>query len=77
VAYPNGIEPEPKKRRGIKMTPYDAVAGRREFEQLGRAVVAANLVVPIAGEYALADAAKSHERLAAGHVLGKIVLRVR
>ncbi|MGZ5231417.1 MAG: hypothetical protein ACXWC3_15420 [Burkholderiales bacterium] len=31
----------------------------------------------MAGVYALADAAKAHERLAAGGVLGKIVLRVR
>jgi NADPH:quinone reductase-like Zn-dependent oxidoreductase len=40
-------------------------------------VVAARLKVPIAGVYALADAAKAHERLATGGVLGKIVLRVR
>jgi NADPH:quinone reductase-like Zn-dependent oxidoreductase len=31
----------------------------------------------VPAEYALADAAKAHERLAAGHVLGKIVLRIR
>src|ERR1700693_6397839 len=49
----------------------------REFQRLGRAVEAAKLEVPIAGAYALADAAKAHERLAAGHVLGKIVLRTR
>ena len=76
VAYPNGIDPEPKKRRGIHIIPYDAVPGVREFDRLGRAVEAANLKVPIAGVYALADAAKAHERLAAGHVLGKIVLRI-
>jgi NADPH:quinone reductase len=75
VAYPNGIDPEPKKRRGIHIIPYDAVPGVREFDRLGRAVEAAKLKVPIAGVYALADAAKAHERLAAGHVLGKIVLR--
>jgi NADPH:quinone reductase-like Zn-dependent oxidoreductase len=75
VAYPNGIDPEPKKRRGIHIIPYDAVPGVREFDRLGRAVEAAKLKVPIAGIYALADAAKAHERLAAGHVLGKIVLR--
>jgi NADPH2:quinone reductase len=75
-AYPNGVGPEPKKRRGIKTIPYDAIAGKGEFEHLGRAVEAANLKVPIAGEYALDDAAKAHERLAAGHVLGKIVLRI-
>ena len=77
VAYPNGIEPEPKKRPGIEIIPYDGTAGVEEFERLGRAGEAAKLQIPIAGEYPLADAAKAHERLAAGHVLGKIVLRVR
>jgi uncharacterized protein with ACT and thioredoxin-like domain len=33
-------------------------------------------MIPIAGEYRLADAAKAHARLARGHVLGKIVLRI-
>jgi NADPH:quinone reductase-like Zn-dependent oxidoreductase len=76
-AYPNGIEPEPKKRRGIHVAPYDAVAGVREFAALNLAVEAAKLQVPIAAAYALAEAAKAHERLAARHVLGKIVLRIR
>ena len=75
LAYPNGIDPEPKKRPKIEIIPYDAVPGVREFDRLGRAVEAARLQVPIAAAYPLADAAKAHERLAAGHVLGKIVLR--
>jgi NADPH:quinone reductase len=77
LAYPNGVEPEPRKRHGIEIISYDAAAGVREFQRLGRAVEEAKLQVPIAGVYPLADAAKAHERLAAGHVLGKIVLRVR
>jgi NADPH:quinone reductase len=77
LAYPNGVEPEPKKRRGLRITPYDAVAGVREFERLNRAVEQAKLKVPIAAAYALADAAEAHRRLARGHVLGKIVLRTQ
>ena len=77
LAYPNGIDPEPKRRRGIKTKPYDGVPGRKEFERLSRAVEAARLQVPIAAEFALADARQAHERLAQGHILGKIVLRVR
>jgi NADPH2:quinone reductase len=77
AAYPNGVEPEPRKRAGIEITAYDASAGYREFEQLNLAVAASKLKVHIAAEYPLADAAKAHERLAAGHVLGKIVLRIR
>ena len=77
VAYPNGVEPAPRKRAGIKIIAYDAVPDVREFERLNRAIEAAKLKVPIADTYKLAEAAKAHERLAAGHVLGKVVLRVR
>jgi NADPH2:quinone reductase len=76
VAYPNGVEPAPRKRAGIKITAYDGVPGVREFQRLNRAIEAAKLKVPIADTYKLAEAAKAHERLAAGHVLGKVVLRV-
>jgi NADPH:quinone reductase-like Zn-dependent oxidoreductase len=77
VAYPNGIEPAPRKRNGIEMLPYDAVPGIDEFRQLGDAVARARLKVPIAATFKLSEAAKAHERLAAGHVVGKIVLRIR
>ena len=76
VAWPNGVEPEPKKRRGIDFLAYDATPGAREFERLTRAVEAARLKVHIGAEFALAEAARAHQRLEAGHVLGKMVLRV-
>jgi NADPH:quinone reductase len=75
VAYPNGIEPAPRKRRGLEVIGYDGVAGVKELARLGRAVEAIRLQVPIAAEYPLAEAAEAHRRIAAGHVLGKIVLR--
>jgi NADPH:quinone reductase-like Zn-dependent oxidoreductase len=77
VAFPNGIEPVPRKRRGLSLHPYDATPGVREFERLGRAITSARIDVPIAASYSLRQAAKAHRRLAKGHVLGKIVLRVR
>jgi NADPH:quinone reductase-like Zn-dependent oxidoreductase len=77
VAFPNGVDPVPRKRRGISLQSYDATPGVREFERLGRAISAARLEVAIAASYSLGQAAKAHERLAKGHVLGKIVLRVR
>ena len=40
-------------------------------------VEAAKLKVPIAEAFALARANKAHERLAEGHVLGKMVLRTQ
>ena len=77
VAFPFGVRPEPKAREGLSIKGYDAISGPQEFERLNQAISAAKLQVPIAAEYPLADAAKAHERLDAGHVLGKVVLRIR
>jgi NADPH:quinone reductase-like Zn-dependent oxidoreductase len=76
VAYPNGIEPEPRKRRGVRIKAYDAEVGPREFERLGREIERAHPEIPIAEVFSLEDAAKAHERLDRGHVLGRIVLRI-
>jgi NADPH2:quinone reductase len=77
VAYLYGLEPIPRPRFGIRMTLYSYIPGVREFERLNKAVEAVKLQVPVAAEYSLADAAEAHKRLAAGHLLGKIVIRVR
>jgi NADPH:quinone reductase-like Zn-dependent oxidoreductase len=77
LAFPSGVRPEPKERAGLKAVRYDALTGPEEYARLNQAIVAAKLEVPIAAEFPLGDAAKAQERMAAGHVLGKIVLRVR
>ena len=76
IAYPNGVEPEPKPRRGFRIQSYDAEAGPREFAQLGRAVEQARLRVPIAATYPLGKAAGAHRRLQE-KVIGRLVLRIR
>jgi NADPH:quinone reductase-like Zn-dependent oxidoreductase len=77
VAYPNGVEPEPKKRARIRMIGYDADANPTAFARLGRAAEAIRLVVPIAETYTLGQASKAHARLERGHVVGRIVLKIR
>ena len=77
VAYMFGMEPLPQPRFGIRMTLYSFISGIHEFERLNKAIEASKFTVPIAAEYSLADAAEAHRRLEAGHLLGKIVLRVR
>jgi NADPH:quinone reductase len=76
LAHPNGVEPAPKKRRGMTLIRYDGISGVREFERLNAAVQAARLKVPIAETYPLARAYKAHEHLAEGHLLGKIVMAI-
>lgn len=77
VAYPNGVEPEPRRSRKVHMIAYDAEAGPRQFARLERAVTEARLRVPIAAKYPLAQAAKAHTRIERGHILGRIVLQIR
>ena len=76
VAYPNGVEPKPKKRPGIRVSSYDAVPGVRQFTHLATAIEAIHLIVPIAAVFPLGNAADAHRRLEKGHVLGKIVLDI-
>ena len=75
VAYPSGVEPEPRKRKGISLKSYDATPGVREFERLRRAIEESDFEVPIAGAYPLEGVADAHRRVEKGHLLGKIVLR--
>jgi NADPH:quinone reductase-like Zn-dependent oxidoreductase len=76
VAWPNGVEPAPRKRKGVRMKSYDATPGVREFQRLNRAIDQMEFRVPIAGKFKLADAADAHRLLERGHVLGKVILRV-
>jgi NADPH2:quinone reductase len=76
VAFPSGVRPEPKARAGLSVVRYDALTGPDKYAHLNEAIVAAKLEVPVAAQYSLADAAKAQQAMAAGHVLGKIVLRV-
>jgi len=65
LPIPNGIEPEPKKkRRGIKFIPYDAVARNGRCASSRSSMPpsqAAKLKVPIAEVFALVNAHKAHE----------------
>jgi D-arabinose 1-dehydrogenase-like Zn-dependent alcohol dehydrogenase len=56
---------------------YDAEAGPRQFERLEHAAAESRLTVPIAEAFPLDGAAKAHERLREGRILGRIVLKIR
>ena len=77
IAYPNGVEPEPKHRPKVRAVAYDAVAGPKEFAELNEAVETCQLRVVIAGVYPLERAAEAHEGVERGHVIGRLAIRVR
>src|SRR3984893_15649937 len=47
VAFPEGVEPEPKGRDGVAVIRYNAIPGVQEFERLNHAIEAAKLEAPI------------------------------
>jgi NADPH:quinone reductase-like Zn-dependent oxidoreductase len=77
VAFPNGVEPAPRQRKRVRVIGYDADASPTAFSQLARAVDATELTVPIAKTFPLAKAAKAHARVEHGHVVGRVVLKIR
>lgn len=77
VAYPNGVEPAPRKRARIRVKAYDAEVSRAALQRLGRAAKAAKLEVPIDASYPFARASQAHARVERGHVVGRVVLRIR
>jgi NADPH2:quinone reductase len=77
IAYPNGVEPEPRRRPKVRLSAFDARPGRRELARLERAIDEAKLRVPVAAAYPLGQAARAHARIERGRVPGRIVLSVR
>jgi NADPH:quinone reductase-like Zn-dependent oxidoreductase len=76
VVYPNGVEPAPRKRRGIRVESFDGVASPEAFARLNRYDSRRAFHAPIAAIYPLAKAADAHRRLERGKVVGRIVLQV-
>ncbi|HEY2026975.1 MAG TPA: NADP-dependent oxidoreductase, partial [Gemmatimonadaceae bacterium] len=77
VAYPNGVEPAPRRRSGVRTVAYDAEASRRHWDDLARATEEARLRVPLAAVYPLEQARRAHERIEEGHVVGRVALKIR
>jgi NADPH:quinone reductase-like Zn-dependent oxidoreductase len=77
IAYPNGVEPAPRKRKGVRVIAYDGDTNPAAFAKLNRAVDAIDFTVPIAHAYPLSRAAQAHVSIERGHVVGRIVLKIR
>jgi NADPH2:quinone reductase len=77
VAYPNGVEPEPRRRANLGLVAYDGEYGPGELEALSQAAAASRLRVPIAATYPLDRAAEAHTRVEQDRLLGRIALLIR
>jgi len=74
VAYPNGVEPEPKPPSSVKVQSYDMNPTPEEIEKLNRLIESGPFEVHVARTFPLEKAADAHRELDK-HFLGKIALR--
>ena len=75
LAYPHGVEPEPKGRDDVQTQAYDGRVTGALFERLNRWIEAAPFTVCVSSTYPLERAAEAH-RAVEGHHLGKLALRI-
>ncbi|HEY5704010.1 MAG TPA: NADP-dependent oxidoreductase [Terrimicrobiaceae bacterium] len=79
VAYPNGVEPEPKPPLGIDAKAYDGMPDPQAIERLNRLIESSGpadgpFEVHVARSFPLGQAAEAHRTLDE-HYLGKLVLQ--
>jgi NADPH:quinone reductase len=74
-AYPNGVEPKPHFS-GHPGSAFDASMSPEAFVRLNAAIGGRTIPLRIQ-VFPLKDVVEAHRRIEQGHVLGKIVLRIR
>jgi NADPH:quinone reductase-like Zn-dependent oxidoreductase len=74
IAYPHGVEPEPKARRGQVVQAYDGRATPELYARLNRWIEAGPFSVFVSSRFPLDSAAEAHRALERHH-LGKVVLK--
>jgi NADPH2:quinone reductase len=74
-AYPNGVEPKPHISGHAALT-FDGEMSRAAIERLNTAIGSRTIPLRVE-EFSLNDVAEAHRRIEQGHVVGKIVLRIR
>ena len=75
VAYPNGVEPEPRVPDGIESHAYDGTPGLDAFNRLNRLIGSTRFHVELGRVYRLEEAEMAHREIAKHH-LGKLAFRV-
>jgi NADPH:quinone reductase len=74
IAHPNGVEPVPKGRPGVKVNAYNGEPDRQAIDKLNRLIAAGSFEVHVARTFPLDRAAEAHRALDE-HYLGKLALR--
>lgn len=75
LAFPNGVEPEPHAR-GHRALAFDGEMSRKAFSELNKAIGSRKLALRVQ-VFSLDRVSEAHRRIEQGHIVGKIVLRIR
>jgi NADPH2:quinone reductase len=73
--YPNGVEPKPHMS-GHAASTFDGEMSRAAIERLNTAIGSRTIPLRV-HEFPLKDVVEAHRRIEQGHIIGKIVLRIR
>lgn len=75
IAYPNGVEPEPKGSAGVKVHAFDGIPSPDAFERLNALIAKGDFRVHISRIYSLDEAAQAHRDVLKHHI-GKLAFRI-
>jgi NADPH:quinone reductase-like Zn-dependent oxidoreductase len=75
VAYPNGVEPEPRAPKGVRVRGYNGMPSREAFERLNRLIGSKPFHVELGRVYRLEEAAAAHREIGKHH-LGKLAFEI-
>jgi NADPH:quinone reductase-like Zn-dependent oxidoreductase len=75
VAHPNGVEPVPKVRPGVRLSNYNVNIDPKAIDKLNRLIEAGPFEAHVARTFRLDQAAAAHQALEE-HYLGKLALRL-
>jgi NADPH:quinone reductase-like Zn-dependent oxidoreductase len=75
VAWPNGVQPEPQPRPGLRLSSYNGDPDAEILKRLSRLIESGPFEAHVARTFPLAQAAEAHHALD-HHYLGKLALRV-
>jgi NADPH:quinone reductase len=76
IAYPHGVEPEPRAPDGTTLLAYDGTPSAEAFDRLNRLIGSQPFHVELGRIYRLEDAVSAHREIAQHH-LGKMAFKVR
>lgn len=75
IAYPNGVEPEPKAPKGVKLLAYEGTPSAKAFDRLNELIGNEPFHVELSRTYPLEELPRAHQELEQHH-LGKLALRI-